>query len=181
MISIPAGTVARRRGTIIPELFGVEFSLVRGKAMRAVVQRVKEARVQVNGACVGGIEKGFLVYLGIQRSDGAADVNYICEKMTSLRVFEDEAGKMNRSLQESSGSLLLVSQFTLYGDCRKGRRPSFSEAAPLEKARALYEQVVQKCREQGVEVQTGVFREMMEVYSVNDGPVTLLLDSARIF
>lgn len=149
--------------------------------MRAVVQRVKEARVEVSGVSVASIERGFLVYLGVHHADEDADATYICEKIVGLRVFEDEAGKMNLSIGESGGSLLLVSQFTLYGDCRKGRRPSFSEAAPPEKANALYERVIQLCRKRGVEVQTGVFREMMEVYSINDGPVTLMLDSARTF
>jgi D-tyrosyl-tRNA(Tyr) deacylase len=150
-------------------------------AMRAVVQRVKEAWVEVDGVRAGSIRKGFLVYLGIHHSDGPADLDYMCDKITGLRVFEDDAGKMNRSLNEAQGSLLVVSQFTLYGDCRKGRRPSFSEAASPEKAKALYEQLVAKWQQRGINVQTGVFREMMEVYSINDGPVTLLLDSARTF
>jgi D-tyrosyl-tRNA(Tyr) deacylase len=105
----------------------------------------------------------------------------MCDKIAGLRVFEDSDGKMNLSMQEVGGSLLLVSQFTLYGDCRKGKRPSFSDAAPPEKARALYELVTERCRERGITVETGVFREMMKVYSINDGPVTLLLDSRRIF
>jgi D-tyrosyl-tRNA(Tyr) deacylase len=149
--------------------------------MRAVVQRVKEARVEVNESRVSGINTGLLVYVGIQQTDELADVDYMCDKILSLRVFEDSAGKMNLSIQEVSGSLLLVSQFTLYGDCRKGKRPSFSEAAPPEKARTLYELLTAKCRERGITVETGVFREMMKVYSVNDGPVTLLLDSRRFF
>jgi D-aminoacyl-tRNA deacylase len=149
--------------------------------MRAVVQRVKEARVEVNERRVSGINTGLLVYVGIQQTDELADVDYMCDKILVLRVFEDSAGKMNLSIQETGGSLLLVSQFTLYGDCRKGKRPSFSEAAPPEKARMLYELVTAKCRERGITVETGVFREMMKVYSINDGPVTLLLDSRRIF
>ena len=149
--------------------------------MRAVVQRVKEARVEVSESRVGGINTGLLVYRGIQQTDELADADYMCDKIASLRVFEDSAGKMNLSIQEAGGSLLLVSQFTLYGDCRKGKRPSFSEAAPPEKARMLYELVTAKCRELGIPVETGVFREMMKVYSINDGPVTLLLDSRRIF
>jgi D-aminoacyl-tRNA deacylase len=149
--------------------------------MRAVVQRVKEARVEVNESRVSGINTGLLVYVGIQQTDELADVDYMCDKILGLRVFEDSAGKMNLSIQEVSGSLLLVSQFTLYGDCRKGKRPSFSEAAPPEKARTLYELLTAKCRERGITVETGVFREMMKVYSVNDGPVTLLLDSRRFF
>ena len=149
--------------------------------MRAVVQRVKEARIEVNESRVSGINTGLLVYVGIQQTDELADVDYMCDKILGLRVFEDSAGKMNLSIQEVSGSLLLVSQFTLYGDCRKGQRPSFSEAAPPEKARTLYELLTAKCRERGITVETGVFREMMKVYSVNDGPVTLLLDSRRFF
>ena len=149
--------------------------------MRAVVQRVQEARVEVNGSQVSGISNGLLVYLGIQQSDELSDAEYMCDKIAGLRIFEDPAGKMNLSIQEAGGSLLLVSQFTLYGDCRKGRRPSFSEAAPPEKARMLYEWVTAKCRERGITVETGVFREKMRVCSINDGPVTLLLDSRRIF
>ena len=149
--------------------------------MRAVVQRVKEARVEVNESSVSRIDTGLLVYLGVQQTDELADVEYMCDKIAGLRIFEDPAGKMNHSIQEVGGSLLLVSQFTLYGDCRKGKRPSFSEAAPPEKARMLYELLTAKCRERGITVETGVFREMMKVYSVNDGPVTLLLDSRRSF
>jgi len=149
--------------------------------MRAVVQRVKEARVEVNGSRVSGISTGLLVYLGVQQADELGDVEYICDKIAGLRIFEDPTGKMNLSIQEVGGSLLLVSQFTLYGDCRKGKRPSFSEAAPPEKARTLYELLTTKCRERGIAVETGVFREMMKVYSINDGPVTLLLDSRKIF
>ncbi len=149
--------------------------------MRAVVQRVKEARVEVNENRVSAIETGLLVYLGVQSTDELADVEYICEKIVGLRVFEDSAGKMNLSIQEAGGSLLLVSQFTLYGDCRKGRRPSFSDAAPPEKAKMLYELLTANCRERGIAVETGIFREMMKVYSINDGPVTLLLDSRKGF
>jgi D-tyrosyl-tRNA(Tyr) deacylase len=149
--------------------------------MRAVVQRVKEARVEVNESSVSRIDTGLLVYLGVQQTDELADVEYMCDKIAGLRIFEDPAGKMNHSIQEVGGSLLLVSQFTLYGDCRKGKRPSFSEAAPPEKARMLYELLTAKCRERGIAVETGIFREMMKVYSINDGPVTVLLDSRRTF
>ncbi|MCI0420124.1 MAG: D-aminoacyl-tRNA deacylase [Acidobacteria bacterium] len=149
--------------------------------MRAVVQRVKEAWVEVKGTRVSSIETGLLVYLGVHSTDEPADVAYICEKVVGLRVFEDSANKMNLSIQEAGGSLLVVSQFTLYGDCRKGKRPSFAEAASPEKARALYELMTAKCREHGVAVETGIFREMMNVYSINDGPVTLLLDSGKMF
>jgi len=149
--------------------------------MRAVVQRVKEARVEVNESRVSGIGSGLLIYLAVRQADELEDVEYMCDKIVGLRIFEDPAGKMNLSIQEVGGSLLLVSQFTLYGDCRKGKRPSFSEAAPPEKARMLYELLTAKCRERGVTVETGIFREMMKVYSINDGPVTLLLDSRRTF
>lgn len=149
--------------------------------MRAVVQRVKQAWVEVKSNRVSTIGKGLLVYLGVEVSDEQSDLDYICEKVVGMRVFEDAAGKMNLSLQEAGGSLLVVSQFTLYGDCRKGRRPSFSEAARPDKARALYELAAARWKEYGVLVETGIFREMMEVYSINDGPVTLLLDSRRAF
>ena len=149
--------------------------------MRAVVQRVTEARVEVNERLVGRIETGLLVYLGIHKTDELADIEYLCDKIVGLRVFEDSLGKMNLSIREVGGSLLLVSQFTLYGDCRKGKRPSFADAAPPEKAKLLYDVLTEKCRERGIAVETGVFREMMKVYSINDGPVTLLLDSGRVF
>jgi D-aminoacyl-tRNA deacylase len=149
--------------------------------MRAVVQRVKEAQVEVNGKRVSAIGAGLLVYLGIHNIDGPADAEYLCDKIVGLRVFEDPAGKMNRSIAEVAGSLLLVSQFTLYGDCRKGKRPSFADAAPPEKAKVLYDILTTKCRERGIAVETGAFREMMKVYSINDGPVTLLLDSRKEF
>jgi D-aminoacyl-tRNA deacylase len=149
--------------------------------MRAVVQRVTEARVEVDERLVGRIETGLLVYLGIHKTDELADIEYICDKVVGLRVFEDSFGKMNLSIREVAGSLLLVSQFTLYGDCRKGKRPSFDDAAPPEKAKRLYDVLIEKCRERGITVETGVFREMMKIYSINDGPVTLLLDSGRVF
>ena len=149
--------------------------------MRAVVQRVREARVEVNGNLVGAIQAGLLVYLGVQSSDQLSDLEYICEKIVGLRIFEDSAGKMNLSIQEIGGKLLLVSQFTLYGDCRKGRRPSFSDAAPPDHGKALYDLAIERCRQLGIGVEAGIFREMMQVYSVNDGPVTLLLDSRKTF
>jgi D-aminoacyl-tRNA deacylase len=149
--------------------------------MRAVVQRVKEARVEVNERQVSQISTGLLVYLGIHETDELADIEYLCDKIVGLRVFEDSLGKMNLSICEVGGTLLLVSQFTLYGDCRKGKRPSFAHAAPPEKAKLLYDVLTEKCRERGIAVETGVFREMMKIHSINDGPVTLLLDSRRIF
>ena len=149
--------------------------------MRAVVQRVTEARVEVNERLVSRIDAGLLVYLGIHQTDELNDIEYLCDKIIGLRIFEDSLGKMNLSIREVGGSLLLVSQFTLYGDCRKGKRPSFADAAPPEKAKLLYEALTEKCRERGIAVETGVFREMMKIYSINDGPVTLLLDSKRTF
>ncbi len=148
--------------------------------MRAVVQRVSSARVRVGGDVVGEIGRGFLVLVGVAASDGPADVQYIATKVRELRVFDDEQGKMNRSLANVGGTVLVVSQFTLHGDCRKGRRPSFDAAAPPAVARALYEDVVRELRSGGVAVQTGSFQARMEVELVNDGPVTLLLDSSRM-
>jgi D-tyrosyl-tRNA(Tyr) deacylase len=148
--------------------------------MRAVVQRVRTAKVEVSNRHVAEIQNGLLVYLGIQKSDGAQDVGYIVEKIVGLRVFDDNEGKMNLALPQVDGEVLLISQFTLYGDCRKGKRPSFSEAAPPEMAKRIYESVVSGCRSKGIRVKTGIFRETMQVHSVNDGPVTLLLDSAKI-
>jgi len=146
-----------------------------------VVQRVREAWVSVQGQRVSEINQGLLIYLGIHASDQISDADYLVEKILGLRIFEDNAQKMNLSLPQVGGDLLVVSQFTLYGDCRKGKRPSFSEAASPEKARELYEYFVFKCREQGTRTQTGMFREMMRVGSVNEGPVTLLLDSQKRF
>ncbi|TLM62819.1 MAG: D-tyrosyl-tRNA(Tyr) deacylase [Deltaproteobacteria bacterium] len=149
--------------------------------MRAVVQRVAQARVEVAGEVVGAIGRGFLVLLGVARGDTAADVAYLAEKTAGLRVFEDDAGKMNLALQEVGGAVLAVSQFTLLGDCRKGRRPGFTDAAPPELADALYNDYVTALRAAGVPVATGVFRAEMQVHLVNDGPVTLLLDSRKTF
>jgi len=146
--------------------------------MRAVIQRVSEARVKVEGAVLGEIGPGLLALLGIAKPDTAADAEFLAEKILNLRVFPDEAGKMNRSLLDTGGALLVVSQFTLYGDCRKGRRPSFDAAAPAEQARALYEHFVEAARRSGVRVETGVFQAHMEVSLVNDGPVTLVVESA---
>jgi D-aminoacyl-tRNA deacylase len=149
--------------------------------MRAVVQRVTAARVEVTGQTVGEIGAGLLVLLGVARDDANTDADYLAEKIANLRVFEDDEGKMNRSLLESGGALLAVSQFTLYGDTRKGRRPSFIEAAEPVKANALYEYFVERARSLGVKVETGVFQAMMKVSLVNDGPVTILLDSKKLF
>jgi D-tyrosyl-tRNA(Tyr) deacylase len=145
--------------------------------MRAVIQRVSEARVTVAGSVLGEIGPGMLALLGVAKPDTAADAEYLAEKILNLRMFPDEAGKMNRSLLDTGGALLVVSQFTLYGDCRKGRRPSFDDAAPAEQARPLYEHFVEVARRSGVRVETGVFQAHMEVSLVNDGPVTLLVES----
>ena|SRR5437879_5728003 len=149
--------------------------------MRAIVQRVKGASVVVNHLTVGSIEKGLLVYLAVHTTDQKSDADYLLDKILGLRIFEDDSGKMNLSVIQAGGGLLIVSQFTLYGDCRKGKRPSFSEAADPQKAKDLYEYFVSKCRETGVETETGTFREMMRVASINEGPVTILLDSRKLF
>jgi D-tyrosyl-tRNA(Tyr) deacylase len=149
--------------------------------MRAVVQRVSEASVSVETEEVGRIDQGILVLLGVGQDDGLGDAIYMAEKVVHLRIFADEQGKMNRSLLDVGGSLLAVSQFTLWGDCRKGRRPSFIAAAEPSKAEELYEAFVRHARSLGVTVSTGRFQEMMEVSLVNDGPVTLLLDSKKAF
>jgi len=146
--------------------------------MRAVVQRVTQSRVEVDGAVVGAIGPGLLVLLGVAHADTAADAEYLADKILNLRIFADQAGKMNRSLLDTGGALLVVSQFTLYGDCRKGRRPSFDAAAPAEQACSLYEHFVAAARRGGVHVETGVFQATMDVSLVNDGPVTLLVESA---
>lgn len=146
--------------------------------MKLVVQRVSEARVDVDGAAVGAIRTGLLVLLGISRSDTTKDADSLLEKILYLRIFPDDAGKMNRNVQEAGGSLLIVSQFTLYGDCRKGRRPSFDLAAPPDQAQALYDYFVEAARRGPVPVATGEYRAHMQVSLVNDGPVTLILESA---
>lgn len=148
--------------------------------MRAVVQRVLNASVAIGGTVKGEIGKGYLVLLGIEENDTEKDLDYIAEKLLGLRVFEDEAGKMNRSALDAGGSILLVSQFTLYGDARKGRRPSFIRAARPEKAIPLYEAMIARLRA-ALPVETGEFGADMQVSLVNDGPVTILLDSERTF
>ena len=145
--------------------------------MRAVVQRVKESSVTSDGETVGKIESGLLVLLGVAKEDNIKDAAYLAEKIINLRIFEDENGKMNRSLLETGGEMLVVSQFTLLGDCRKGRRPSFINAAPPDEADKLYEYFVKMIRQKGISTQTGRFRAMMEVALVNDGPVTLVVES----
>lgn len=144
--------------------------------MRAVLQRVSEARVEVDSTIVGNISHGFLLLLGIAPTDTIDTVRWIGEKIIKLRVFEDEEGKMNKSLIDVGGSILVVSQFTLYGDCQKGTRPGFSNAARPEVAKPVYEQVITFFQEQNIPVQTGIFGAHMNVSLVNDGPVTLLLE-----
>jgi len=149
--------------------------------MRAVLQRVTEARVEVAGRVAGEIGAGLLVLLGVARDDSAVDADYLAEKITNLRIFADAEGKMNRSLLDTSGAMLIVSQFTLYGDVRRGRRPSYSDAAEPEKANQLYEYFVDRVRGLALKVETGVFQAMMKVTLTNDGPVTILLDSRKLF
>jgi D-tyrosyl-tRNA(Tyr) deacylase len=149
--------------------------------MRAVLQRVTRANVKIEDEIVGEIEAGLVVLLGVARDDALSDVDYLVEKIVALRIFEDEAGQMNLSLLETEGALLVVSQFTLYGDARRGRRPSFSDAAPPELAEELYEKFVERARRKIQRVVTGGFRRMMQVELVNDGPVTILLDSRKLF
>lgn len=145
--------------------------------MRAVIQRVLQSRVTVDGGVVGEIGRGLLVLLGVARSDTSADGELLAEKIVHLRIFEDAQGRMNRSLLDTGGQMLVVSQFTLLGDCRKGRRPSFIDAAEPAQATGLYEHFVRQTRALGVSVQTGRFQALMAVTLVNDGPVTLILDS----
>ena len=149
--------------------------------MRAVVQRVSRAIVSVNGNVAGEIGVGLLVLLGVGQADAEADAAYLAEKISGLRIFEDELGKMNRSVQGVGGSVLAVSQFTLYGDVRRGNRPSFDGAGAPERARQLYEFFVERIRAAGLRCETGRFQEMMTVELVNEGPVTILLDSAKAF
>jgi D-tyrosyl-tRNA(Tyr) deacylase len=149
--------------------------------MRAVVQRVSEASVRVDGALVSRIGPGLLVLLGVGRGDVDADAHDLAEKVANLRILADEEGRMNRSLVDTDGEALVVSQFTLYGDARKGRRPGYQGAAPPEEANRLYEHFVARLRSAGLRVQTGTFRAMMDVALVNQGPVTILLDSHRTF
>jgi D-tyrosyl-tRNA(Tyr) deacylase len=149
--------------------------------MRAVIQRVSRAQVSVDGEVCGKIDRGLLVFLGAGKNDTEADADYLAEKIIGLRIFEDDAGKMNLSVKDIGGSLLAVSQFTLYGDVRRGKRPSFDDAAPPEPARQLYEYFVNRVRSAGLVCETGRFQAMMQVELVNHGPVTILLDSTKVF
>jgi len=145
--------------------------------MRAVVQRVDSAKVEVDGAVVGQIERGLLVYLGAGKGDADADRAYVLSKVLGLRIFENDEGKMDKSVVDVGGALLVVSQFTLYGDVKKGRRPSFDGAMPPAEAEAAYDAFVREAKAQGIRVETGKFRAMMKVSSINDGPVTIWIDS----
>jgi len=147
--------------------------------MRAVIQRVEEARVTVEGRAVGEISKGLLVLLAIEASDGLKDLAFLKKKILNLRVLEDEQGKMNLSLLDAGGSVLMVSQFTLYGDSRKGNRPSYSRAAPPTRAKELYHELIKQLRQEGVTVEAGKFQATMKVSLINDGPVTLIVDSNK--
>ena len=149
--------------------------------MRMVIQRVLQAQVKVNSQQVGKIENGLLVYLSVGKEDTLQDAQFMADKLVNLRIFADEAGKMNRSVLDVGGQILLVSNFTLHGDCRKGRRPGFDAAAEPALAQQLYEKVIDLIAEQGVPVEKGLFGEYMHVSSINDGPVTFLLDSSRLF
>ena len=149
--------------------------------MRAVIQRVSSAKVEVDNRESGSIKDGLLVLLGVHKDDTDKDLMWMVNKVKHLRVFEDQKGLMNRSVVDTGGSLLVVSQFTLYGDCRKGRRPSWNQAAPPEKAEKMYDDFTAECIRQGLPTQTGTFQAMMEVTLTNDGPVTLLLDSHKQF
>ena len=147
--------------------------------MRVVIQRVKNAHVDVAGETVGAIGIGLLVLVGVTSTDDAKDAEYLADKITHLRIFPDDVRRMNRNVIQAQGGLLVISQFTLYGDCRKGRRPSFDDAAPPEQAKKLYEYFVQRLRLSNTSVETGVFQAEMEVNLVNDGPVTFVLDSNK--
>jgi D-tyrosyl-tRNA(Tyr) deacylase len=149
--------------------------------MRAVVQRVTSSSVTVEGQVIGKIEKGLMVLLGVGNQDNENDIRYLVDKIVNLRIFEDENGKMNLSLKEVNGQLLVVSQFTLYGDCRKGKRPSFDKAARPDVAEELYNKFINACRDDGIDVRTGKFQAMMMVEIHNDGPVTMLLESKKEF
>ena len=149
--------------------------------MRAIVQRVKECRVEVKGSTVGSIGQGLLIFLGVGEDDSEKDCEYMANKIAHLRIFPDLKGFMNLSLKDIGGEALVVSQFTLWGDCRKGRRPSFAHAAQPEKARELYEHFIRLLSEEGLPVASGQFQEMMDVFLVNDGPVTLMIDSSKVF
>ena len=147
--------------------------------MRAVVQRVSQASVTVDGSVTGSIERGLLVFLGVGKEDTQKDIDFIADKIVNLRIFECDEGKMNLSVKDIGGGILLISQFTLYGDCRKGRRPDFMAAGPPNMAKRIYEETIAAVKEKGVPVETGVFAAHMDIDSINDGPVTLVLESPQ--
>jgi D-tyrosyl-tRNA(Tyr) deacylase len=147
--------------------------------MRAVIQRVRRASVAVDGRTMGTIGQGLLTFLGVAKDDTQTDIAFIADKITNLRIFEDADDKMNLSVKDVGGGVLLISQFTLFGDCRKGRRPDFTAAAPPESAKTLYERTIAAVKEKGIPVETGVFAAHMDIDSLNDGPVTLILDSKK--
>ncbi len=147
--------------------------------MKAVIQRVKSAQVCISGKIKGEIEQGLLVFLGVGRGDGHEDAEYLASKISGLRIFSDATGKFDLSVRDVGGKVLVVSQFTLYGDCRKGRRPSFTDAAPPDVAQELYDYFIERMDKEGLAVESGTFQAMMEVHLVNDGPVTILLDSQK--
>ena len=149
--------------------------------MRAVIQRVSRASVTVDGTVTGFIERGLLVFLGVGKDDTQKDIYFIADKIANLRIFEDDSGKMNLSVADIGGAVLLISQFTLFGDCRKGRRPDFTAAGPPDIANQMYEQTIAAVKAKGVPVETGVFAAHMDIDALNDGPVTLILDSQRNF
>lgn len=149
--------------------------------MRAVVQRVKNARVEISGRIIGEIGKGLLIFLGVGDEDSEKDCEYLADKIANLRIFPDENDLMNLSSLDIGGGMLVVSQFTLWGDCRKGRRPSFTKAARPERAKELYEFFIGVLKKTGLKIAAGEFQEMMDVHLINDGPVTILLDSSRVF
>jgi len=149
--------------------------------VRAIIQRVTNASVAVDGEVIGSIGKGILIFLGVSDDDTEADLKYIADKMLNLRIFEDENGKMNLSLLDTSGEILVISQFTLYGDCRKGRRPSFDKAGKPDYANEMYEKFIDYCRASGLKTECGQFGADMKVSLLNDGPVTMMLDSTKLF
>jgi len=147
--------------------------------MKAVIQRVKSARVSIGGKTKGEIDQGLVVFLGVGKEDGPQDVDYLASKISGLRIFPDSTGKFDRSVTDVGGKVLVVSQFTLYGDCRRGRRPSFTDAAPPEVAEGLYNHFIKRISQEGLPIESGTFQALMEVRLINDGPVTILLDSQK--
>jgi len=179
--SIPPEGEGKTKGSCFLTLTLTTTLVFRENPMRAVIQRVSRAKVEVEARLTGQIGKGLLVLLGVGRGDSPKEADHLLEKIINLRIFEDSQGKLNLSLLDIRGELMVISQFTLYADCRKGRRPSFTDAAPPETAKALYEYFLQRAKSTGLGTAAGVFQAMMEVELVNSGPVTILLDSSRNF